>query len=136
MFIGFHTYIYGSILVALAQILLFLEMPKFSKDTFSKRISFVNENEKSFEIFSNILLLEIESPKLFNHSADMCQKRPRFYRIDNSLIDRPPTPPPRVLEETFMWSLARTSCKLAEYRVHCNVRPFSRYQPNVHRNLP
>jgi len=58
---------------------------------------------------------EIESPKLFIHSADMCQKRPRFYRIDNSLIDRPPTPPPPVLEETFMWSLARTSCKLAEY---------------------
>jgi len=82
------------------------------------------------------LLLEIESPKLFNHSADMCQKRPRFYRIDNSLIDQPPTPPPPVLEETFMWSLAQTSCKLAEYQVPWNVGPFSRYHPNVHRNFP
>jgi hypothetical protein len=74
-------HIYGSIFVALAQILLFLEMRNLKKKFFSKRNFFVNENEKSFEIFSNSLLLEIESPKLFNHSADMWQKRPRFYRI-------------------------------------------------------
>ncbi len=46
------------------QVILFLDMLTFSKHNFLKQQVFVKENEEWFEIFSNVLLLEIEPLKL------------------------------------------------------------------------
>jgi hypothetical protein len=46
-------------------------MLKFSKNIFfSKKDSFVKENEASFGIFENILFVEMESSKLINYLTE------------------------------------------------------------------
>ncbi len=45
-------------------------MLKFSKNiSFKEKKKFVKENETSFEIFKNILFVNMESSKLNNYSA-------------------------------------------------------------------
>jgi hypothetical protein len=55
---------YHGALQALAQILFFLKMLKFSKNIFlGKKNYFVKENEESFLIFKEYLVFEMESVK-------------------------------------------------------------------------
>ncbi len=54
------------------QILLFLEMLKFSENKFLEEQIFVKQNEESFEIFEKYFIFEIQSWKLINYFTDMC----------------------------------------------------------------
>jgi hypothetical protein len=54
------------------QILLFLEMLKFSEKKFLEEQIFVKQNEESFEIFEKYFIFEIESWKLINYFTDLC----------------------------------------------------------------
>jgi hypothetical protein len=58
--------------VTIIQILLFIEMLKFSQIFFLKGQIFVKQNEESFEIFEKKFIFEMESSKLINYLADMC----------------------------------------------------------------
>ncbi len=64
----------GSTFAASAQIVLFLEMLKFSKISFLKGQIFVKENEKYFEIFW--ISSEINSLRLINYLVDMSWSHP------------------------------------------------------------
>jgi len=56
---------------------LFLEMQKFSKTFFSKNKT-TKENEKSFEIFKNILRFTMESFELINYEQQPCVELPLY----------------------------------------------------------
>jgi hypothetical protein len=60
--------------VALAQIILFFEMLKFSEIGFfsKENKNFVKENEASFAIILIYFIFKMESSKLINYSTNMC----------------------------------------------------------------
>ncbi len=74
---------YHSTLVALAQIVLFLQVLKFSSFTFLKEGDFVKGNEK---YFWNILIFKIKSSRLINWLFGNCMlKLPLYHGIQSTI---------------------------------------------------